>query len=130
MMKRIGMLLAVGAIALSACSSAADVASTNLSKAAGVSDQINHISFDVTGMDDLRRRKQQWLDAGLEILEIDHNWCHSIYTRDPNGTLVEFCATTGSFTAQDRQTALNALTDPAPEFSEPPASIDFISPRG
>jgi len=103
---------------------------TNLSKAAGVPDQINHISFDVTDMDDLQRRKQQWLGAELDILEIDHNWCHSIYTRDPNGILVEFCATTGSFTAEDRQTALNALTDPAPEFSEPPASIDFISPRG
>jgi catechol 2,3-dioxygenase-like lactoylglutathione lyase family enzyme len=101
---------------------------TNLSKAAGLPDQINHIAFDVTGMDDLRRRKQRWLDAGLDILEIDHNWCHSIYTRDPNGILVEFCATTGSFSTKDRQTALNALTDPAPEFSEPPASIDFISP--
>jgi catechol 2,3-dioxygenase-like lactoylglutathione lyase family enzyme len=101
---------------------------TNLSKAAGVPDQINHISFDVSDMDDLKRRKQQWLAAGLEILEIDHNWCHSIYTKDPNDNLVEFCATTGSFTDADRETALAALTSTAPEFSTPPASIDFISP--
>ena len=101
---------------------------TNISKAAGVPDQINHISFDVEDMDDLRRRKQCWLDAGLKLLEIDHNWCHSIYTKDPNGILVEFCVTTGSFTAADREKALRALTDKEPEFSAPPASIDFISP--
>lgn len=101
---------------------------TNISKAAGVPDQINHISFDVKDMEDMKRRKQNWLDAGLDILEIDHNWCHSIYTRDPNGTLVEFCFTTGSFTTEDRETALNALTSEEPEFSPAPASIDFISP--
>jgi catechol 2,3-dioxygenase-like lactoylglutathione lyase family enzyme len=101
---------------------------TNISKAAGLPDQINHISFDVSDMDDLQRRKQAWLDAGLDILEIDHNWCHSIYTKDPNDILVEFCATTGSFTAEDRERALAALTQDQPEFSPPPASIDFISP--
>ena len=101
---------------------------TNISKAAGVPDQINHVSFDVRDMDDLGQRKQQWLDAGLEVLEIDHNWCHSIYTKDPNGILVEFCATTGIFTEQDRETALQALTSDEPEFSPPPAAIDFLSP--
>jgi len=101
---------------------------TNISKGAGVPDQINHISFDVTDMDDLQRRKQQWLGAGLEVLEIDHNWCHSIYTKDPNDNLVEFCATTGGFTADDRATALAALTSSVPEYSTPPASIEFISP--
>ncbi|MFT4518694.1 MAG: catechol 2,3-dioxygenase-like lactoylglutathione lyase family enzyme [Halioglobus sp.] len=102
---------------------------TALSKAAGLPDEINHISFDVADMDDLARRKKQWLDAGLEILEVDHNWCHSIYTKDPNGTMVEFCATTGSFTQEDRATALSALTSTEPEYSKPPASIDFISPE-
>ena len=101
---------------------------TNISKAAGVPDQINHVSFDVRDMDDLGQRKQQWLDAGLEVLETDHNWCHSIYTKDPNGILVEFCATTGIFTEQDRETALQALTSDEPEFSPPPAAIDFLSP--
>ena len=101
---------------------------TNISKAAGVPEHINHISFDVQGMDDLQRRKQQWLDAGLKVMEIDHNWCHSIYTRDPNGILVEFCVTTGSFTATDREKALRALAADEPEFSPPPASIEHLSP--
>ena len=101
---------------------------TNISKAAGVPEHINHIAFDVQGMEDLQQRKQQWLGAGLEVMEIDHNWCHSIYTRDPNGILVEFCVTTGSFTTADREKALRALTADEPEFSPPPASIDHLSP--
>ncbi|GAB5453486.1 MAG: hypothetical protein Hals2KO_38140 [Halioglobus sp.] len=96
---------------------------TNLSKAAGVPDQINHIAFDVADAADLERRRRQWLDAGLEVLEIDHNWCHSIYTRDPNDNVVEFCLTTGAFTADDRETALAAMSAGEPEFSPPPASI-------
>ena len=105
-----------------------DTVQTNLSKAAGVPDQINHISFDVADRADLERRREQWLAAGLQVLEIDHNWCHSIYTKDPNDNLVEFCLTTGSFTAQDRDTALAALTAERPEFSPPPASIRTHSP--
>lgn len=100
---------------------------TNLSKAAGLPDQINHIAFDVTSMEELQTRKQRWLDAGLDVLEIDHNWCYSIYTKDPNGNMVEFCITTGSFDEQDRKAALRALTATEPEFSPPPASIDFSS---
>ncbi len=105
-----------------------DALETNISKAAGVPDQINHIAFDAADMDDLQQRKNRWLEAGLEVLEIDHNWCHSIYTKDPNDILVEFCVTTGSFTAQDRQRALDTLTAQEPVFSPPPASIEFLSP--
>lgn len=96
---------------------------TNLSRAAGVPDGINHISFNATSLEDLHDRRRRWQAAGLDVLEIDHNWCHSVYTRDPNGNMVEFCLTTGSFNAQDRATALAALTAKQPDFSPPPAKI-------
>ena len=102
---------------------------TNLSKAAGVPDHINHISFDVNDKADLDRRRQQWLDAGLDVLEIDHNWCHSVYTKDPNGNFVEFCLTTGAFTQTDREAALAALNAEKPDFSKPPANIQFHKPK-
>jgi len=102
---------------------------TNLSKAAGVPDHINHISFDVKDKADLDRRRQQWLDAGLDVLEIDHNWCHSVYTKDPNGNFVEFCLTTGAFSAADREAALTALTAEKPDFSKPPANVQFHKPK-
>ena len=98
---------------------------TNLSKAAGLPDHINHIAFDVTSMEQLQSFKQRWLDAGLDVTEIDHNWCYSIYTKDPNDNLVEFCVTTGSFTEQDRSEALAALTSTEPEFSKPPAQVQM-----
>ena len=101
---------------------------TNISRGAGLPDVFNHISFDVSDMDELLRRKQQWMDAGLQVLEIDHNWCHSIYTKDPNDNTVEFCLTTGSFDEADRATALKALDAAEPEFSPPPASIKLHSP--
>ena len=101
---------------------------TNISKAAGLPDQMNHISFDAQDMDEIEMRKQQWLDAGLQVLEVDHNWCHSIYTKDPNDNLVEFCTTTGSFDESDRATALAALTAKEPEFSPSPASMQAHQP--
>lgn len=101
---------------------------TNISKAAGVPDHINHISFDVKDRADLERRRQRWLDAGLDVLEIDHNWCHSVYTKDPNGNFVEFCLTTGSFGAADREEALVALKANKPAFSKPPTNIQFHKP--
>jgi catechol 2,3-dioxygenase-like lactoylglutathione lyase family enzyme len=101
---------------------------TNISKAAGLPDQINHISFDVADRTEIEQRKQRWLDAGLEVLEIDHNWCYSIYTKDPNDILVEFCLTTGSFDASDRDAALRAMSATEPEFSPPPALVNVLSP--
>jgi catechol 2,3-dioxygenase-like lactoylglutathione lyase family enzyme len=96
---------------------------TNLSKAAGVPDGINHISFNVTSLDELNARRQRWQAAGAAVLEIDHNWCRSIYTKDPNGNMVEFCLTTGSFTEADRAAAVAALTSTEPVFSPPPAMM-------
>ncbi len=105
-----------------------DTVETNLSKAAGVPDQINHIAFDVPDMDALQARKQAWLDAGLDVLEIDHDWCYSVYSKDPNGNLVEFCLTTGSFNEDDRKRAIAALTSDDLPFSEPPAKVEFHKP--
>ena len=100
-----------------------DTFETNLSKAAGLPDHINHISFDVKDAAELEQRRAQWQAAGCDVLEVDHNWCHSIYTKDPNDNLVEFCLTTGSFTEEDRRYALAQLTSEAPEFSKPPAFV-------
>lgn len=101
---------------------------TSLSRAAGLPDHINHIAFGVSSPAELESRKQRWLDAGLEVMEIDHHWCHSIYTHDPNDNLVEFCLTTGSFTAADRQRALAALTDDSLAFSPGPAAVAVHRP--
>lgn len=97
---------------------------TNISKAAGVPDHINHISFDVKDVAELEARMQKWLEAGCDVLELDHVWCRSIYTKDPNDNFVEFCLTTGEFTAGDRAHALKQLTATEPDFSKPPVKME------
>ena len=101
---------------------------TNLSKAAGLPDPLNHIAFAVQTPDELDDRRDRWTAAGCDVMEVDHNWCRSIYTRDPNDNVVEFCLTTGRFTPDDRNRALAALGETAPIFSPPPASMKRHKP--
>ena len=100
-----------------------DVFETSLSKAAGLPDEMNHIAFAVHSADELDTRRKQWSAAGKSVMEVDHNWCRSIYTKDPNDNLVEFCLTTGSFTDEDRARALAALGESEPKYTPPPASM-------
>ncbi|NQY95892.1 MAG: VOC family protein [Henriciella sp.] len=95
----------------------------DLNKAAHLPPGTNHISFTAHSVDELMVWKDRWTAAGLDALEIDHNWCHSVYTTDPNGNMVEFCVTTGSFTAEDRERALAALAETEFNPSPPPAKI-------
>ena len=98
---------------------------TNISKAAGLPDHINHLAFDVADLSELTHRKNQWLDSGYDVLEVDHNWCRSIYTKDPNDNLVEFCLTTGDFDKEDRTFALAQLKSNFPNYSAPPKSTEL-----
>ena len=95
----------------------------SLNKAANLPEGTNHFSFDVETMDALNARRQRWNEAGYDVLEIDHNWCHSVYTNDPDGNFVEFCLTTGAFTEADRVRALAAFEETEMNPSAPPANI-------
>lgn len=76
----------------------------------GLQPWVNHIAFFSPGMDDIRARLGRWLDRGHDVMEIDHGWCHSIYTMDPNRVLVEFCTDTAARTEEDRIEALRVIT--------------------
>jgi len=99
----------------------------DLNAAAGVPMATNHLAFNVDNIDDLNTRREQWNAAGHDVFEIDHNWCTSVYTRDPNDNLVEFCLTTGEFTEQDRVRALAALDETEMKASPPPAGMKMWS---
>jgi len=96
---------------------------TALSLDLGMPPWVNHIAFLADDLDDLARRQTRWLDHGYDVLEIDHNWCVSIYTMDPNNTLTEFCLTTAEFSEEDRRTARAAVFSNDVEHSPPPAKI-------
>ncbi len=91
----------------------------NLNKAGKLPDGTNHFSFEVDTPEALNAARDRWNAAGLDVLEVDHNWCHSVYTRDPDGNMVEYCLTTGRFTPEDRAHALAMLTET--EFKPTPA---------
>jgi catechol 2,3-dioxygenase-like lactoylglutathione lyase family enzyme len=91
-----------------------------ISTGLGLEQWVNHIAFDARDLDEIERRKNRWLDAGHDVAEIDHGWCTSIYTTDPNGILVEFCTTTSPYTAEDREAALRVLQSAEPELEHPP----------
>jgi catechol-2,3-dioxygenase len=85
----------------------------------GLPEWVNHVAFAADDLADLDRRRERLVKNGYDVLEIDHGWCRSIYTRDPNGTLVEFCTTTRDFDAEDRRLALEALHSPNPPLEAP-----------
>ena len=93
-----------------------------ISDALGLPHWANHIAFAARDLAELEARRRRWLEHGLDVMEIDHGWCTSIYTDDPNGILVEFCATTRAFTSADREEALRLLDAASPPVGEPGAT--------
>jgi catechol 2,3-dioxygenase-like lactoylglutathione lyase family enzyme len=96
---------------------------TGLSRAAGLPEWVNHVAFKANEMSDIETAKNRWLEHGYDVLEIDHNWCYSVYATDPGGTLVEFCITTAEFSQADRDAAVRAVTSDDVERSGGPANI-------
>lgn len=95
-----------------------------LSEAAGLPPWVNHVAYGASDLEDIEVRKQRWLKHGYDVLEIDHDWCYSIYTTDPNGTLVEFCLTTATFTEDDARIAREAIVRDDLDFAAEP-TIQF-----
>ena len=97
--------------------------SLNLNDACGTPPFTQHISFDVHSLEELKDRQRRWQEAGYDVVEVDHNWCHSVYTQDPTGNVVEFCLTTGSFDKDDREEAMAALDLTEFKPSKPPVLV-------
>lgn len=85
-----------------------------MSSAHGLPTWVNHLAFHADDRDDLDRRLKQWLEYGIDVVEIDHGWCTSIYATDPSGTMVEWCVTTQEVTDDIRAEARQILADPSP----------------
>ena len=98
------------------------MASQAISTALGLPIWVNHIAFDAP-LDELDARRDRWLDQGHDVMEIDHGFCVSIYTVDPNGVLVEWCADTRPLDDSDRAEAARLLEEPSPELSDTPTPV-------
>lgn len=87
----------------------------------------NHLAFHATDRNDLDARMQRWLDCGHDVAEIDHGFCVSVYTTDPNGTMVEWCMDTRPLDAGDRAEAEALLADSAPPLEAPPEPVFHLA---
>lgn len=90
---------------------------------AGLPWWVNHIAFDAPTVDDLHRHRERWRAHGHHVLEIDHDFCTSIYTRDPSGNMVEFCHTNRPFTPEEIEESQRMLHDPNPAMNGHAKSI-------
>ena len=69
---------------------------------------VNHVAFRAT---EARQQevKERMATAGIEpLMDIDHDWCHSLYFVDPNGIMVELCRDTPGLPV-DREEAFSQL---------------------
>lgn len=98
---------------------------TAISTGLGLPAWVNHVAFDAPEEADLDDRRARWLAAGHDVVEIDHGWCTSLYTVDPNGILVEWCRSTRAFDATDRAEALRLVLAERPELDVSPPNIVF-----
>jgi catechol 2,3-dioxygenase-like lactoylglutathione lyase family enzyme len=95
-----------------------------ISTGLGLPSFVNHIAFDAN-FDELDAKRDRWLDRGFDVVRINHGWCTSIYANDPSGIMVEFCATTRVFTADDRREAKELLAAAEPPLNKVEPAIDF-----
>jgi catechol 2,3-dioxygenase-like lactoylglutathione lyase family enzyme len=90
---------------------------------------INHFAFEVDSLEELEARKQHWLATGNKVSEVVHEFITSIYTRDPDGNMVEFTCNTHPLTEQDRIEAARLLLDDSPA-EEPDYAGTIYLPDG
>lgn len=90
----------------------------NLNRSAGLPWWVNHIAFDAPTLDDLHRHRDRWRRHGKTVLEVDHEFCISIYITDPDGNMVEFCHSVRDFTAEEKAHALELLGVEKPELEK------------
>jgi catechol 2,3-dioxygenase-like lactoylglutathione lyase family enzyme len=102
---------------------------TGLSKAAGLPTWVNHVAFDAKDRAGLEASRDRWLAYGRDVLLVDHEWCVSIYTEDPNGTLVEWSYSTREFRSEEIEEAEALLRDPKPKLESPPSLQVFRAKR-
>lgn len=74
----------------------------------------NHIAFDCKDIGGLGDFKQRWMDNGYNVVEVKHEFVDSIYTKNPDGTLVEFTFDTQPLTEVDEREAAELLADDTP----------------
>ena len=96
-----------------------------MSRDVGLPDWVNHLAFDAADVAQFESALKRWLDLGLDVAEVDHGFCRSIYTSDPTGTMVEWCMDTRPLDETDRAAGLVAIAATEPGEFDPEPAVEF-----
>ena len=96
-----------------------------MSRDLGLPEWVNHLAFDAPDQADLDSARKRWSSFGLDVFEIDHEFCRSIYTIDPSGTLVEWCHDTRALTFEEAEAALVDVFATEPRAFDPDPDVAF-----
>jgi catechol 2,3-dioxygenase-like lactoylglutathione lyase family enzyme len=92
---------------------------TDINSAQGLPGAFYHFAFHCDDVQALEAKRDELVSRGVEVTPVvDHEWCRSIYFRDPNGLLLEYCATVREFNDADKEMKHHdqpglMVTDPA-----------------
>lgn len=76
---------------------------TDIASAQNLPSAFYHFAFWCDTLDELEGKRKLLAERGVEVTPVvDHEWCRSIYFRDPNGLLLEYCCTTRVFNDDDK----------------------------
>jgi catechol 2,3-dioxygenase-like lactoylglutathione lyase family enzyme len=76
---------------------------TDINSAQNLPGAFYHFAFWVDDIEELERKRAELVGKSIDVTAVvDHEWCRSIYFRDPNGLLLEYCATVRKFNQDDK----------------------------
>ena len=70
---------------------------SDISTGNGLPVWVNHVAFRSTVEHQQEVRARMDAAGYKPLMELDHDWCHSLYYVDPNGIMIEFCRDTPGF---------------------------------
>ncbi|HYL58348.1 MAG TPA: VOC family protein [Candidatus Acidoferrales bacterium] len=91
---------------------------TDINSAQGLPGAFYHFAFHCDDVKELEAKREMLIGRGVEVTPVvDHEWCRSIYFRDPNGLLLEYCTTVREFTEEDK--IMRHHDQPGPMVTDP-----------
>ncbi len=73
-----------------------------ITRGLGVPEAFYHFAFEAGTPEELDAKRAALIAKGVKVTPVvDHEWCKSIYFKDPNGLMLEYCAYTRALDRED-----------------------------
>ena len=80
-----------------------------INKGLGLPSGMIHFAFEAGSPEQLTAKRSELLGKGVRVTPVvDHEWCQSIYFKDPNGIDLEYCCVTREFGPDDSRMQVRA----------------------